>query len=383
MRNLNNNNQRQQFIIVDLAEYFNTMTVEERLLWNDDIGDNIGSLFKIESQTIGAATGDTKHVYNDGGVTETQAINLLKEVTPIKSDGTDATKAIEIAKLKITFYNDYALKNQSTTYSKLTEGEYTTLIKVKYTPRGETAEKETILTAPFTIAAPTEAEITSLFTFDPQYYANGVLTIVAESKNGTVNLNRYITALNPNYEGIKLEGNDKAKVDENTKYQINYTDAGEWTVSGIKFTVLGKKYDAPSFKLKVAVAQPYSVDFTKASPVVTSGMTEEPIIIEYYKPTGNAQTDAPHTNYYNIKSATGAVQDDDVVTEIEFEYNSNLIEVSKTNLDGDLVLDNIKITPKDVKVTVDTTVKVKATFTMRNGNTVDYEFNVTVKAYPM
>lgn len=383
---LDNNNQRQQFIIVDLAEYFNTMTAEERLLWNDDIGNNIGSLFTIESQTIGTATGDTKHVYNDGGVTETKAINLLGSVTPIKSDGQPASKASEIAKLKITFNSNYILDRASETYEWLTEGEYTTLIKVKYTPTGETTAKETILTAPFTIADPTEAEINSLFTFNNQYYANGVLTIVLDDAIPTNGYNldlqndaegavKYITSSNVKFDDIKVEGTDAPKAGTDKSVLI-VKKAGEWTVSGIKFTVLGKEYDAPSFKLKVAVAQPYSVDFTKASPVVTSGMEDESTIIKYYKPTGDAQADASQTNYYNVKSATGKVQAKEDVSIKALNFDDTLITVTANdNLD-------IKITPKDVKVTVDTTVKVTVTFLV-GGEEVKHEFNVTVKAYPM
>ena len=381
----------QQFILVDLAEYFNTMNADERLVWNDNIDqyNRLADVFNIKGQYSEdySEYGDAKHIYNDGGVSETKFVNILGNVTPVKSDGTPATKASEIAKLKIAFNADYKLDSETSTYKWLTEGEYTSLISVSYRLKDENQIKErTVLTAPFTIADPTDAEITSLFKFNTQYYANGVLTILLDdidATNGTsIDLQaasgvEYITSSNVDFDGIKVTGTNAPTVVSADKSVLKVKKAGEWTVSGIKFTVLGKEYDAPSFKLKVAVAQPYSVDFTKASPVVTSGMQDESTIIEYYKPTGIAQTDALHTNYYNIKSATGAVQADNFVTNIAFDYDPSLITIAPDNND------NIKITPNDVKVTVDTTVKVKATFSMSNGETVDYEFNVTVKAYPM
>ena len=379
----------QQFILVDLAEYFNTMNADERLVWNDNIDqyNRLADVFNIKGQYSEdySEYGDAKHIYNDGGVSETKFVNILGNVTPVKSDGTPATKASEIAKLKIAFNADYKLDSETRTYKWLTEGEYTSLISVSYRLKDENQIKErTVLTTPFTIADPTDAEITSLFKFNTQYYANGVLTILLDdidATNGTsIDLQaasgvKYITSDNVVFDDIKVTGTNAPTVDSADKSVLKVKKAGEWTVSGIKFTVLGKKYDAPSFKLKVAVAQPYSVDFTKASPVVTSGMTEESIKIVYYKPTGNAQIDATYTNYYNVKSATGKVQAKENVTIKALNFDNTLITVASNGKD-------IEITPKDVKVTVDTTVKVTVTFLV-DGEEVKHEFNVTVKAYPM
>ena len=59
--------------------------------------------------------------------------------------------------------------------------------------------------------------------------------------------------------------------------------------------------------------------------------------------------------------------------------NGNPTDLINVTISGGAII----ITPQSKKVTVDTTVKVKATFTMIDGKIVDYEFNVTVKAYPM
>ena len=302
----------QQFILVDLAEYFNTMNADERLVWNDNIDqyNTLTDVFNIKGQYSEdySEYGDAKHIYNDGGVSETKFVNILGNVTPVKSDGTPATKASEIAKLKIAFNADYKLDSETSTYKWLTEGEYTSLISVSYRLKDENQIKErTVLTAPFTIADPTDAEITSLFKFNTQYYANGVLTIVSDNITDIIDLDDYITATGIDYTGITITGNDKPAI-QTDKSEPKPSKAGEWTVSGIKFTVLGKEYDAPSFKLKVAVAQPYSVDFTKASPVVTSGMEAESTTIEYYIPKGTNE-DKNHTNYYYIKNVTGNAQE--------------------------------------------------------------------------
>ena len=377
----------QQFILVDLAEYFNTMNADERLVWNDNIDqyNRLADVFNIKGQYSEdySEYGDAKHIYNDGGVSETKFVNILGNVTPVKSDGTPATKASEIAKLKIAFNADYKLDSETSTYKWLTEGEYTSLISVSYRLKDENQIKErTVLTTPFTIADPTDAEITSLFKFNTQYYANGVLTILLDdidATNGTsIDLQaasgvKYITSDNVVFDDIKVTGTNAPTVDSADKSVLKVKKAGEWTVSGIKFTVLGKEYDAPSFKLKVAVAQPFSVDFTKASPVVTSGMEAEPTTIKYYKPVAGDKN-AP-TNYYNIKSATGAVQESSAVVLNSITESSNLVNVQHNGND-------IVITPTDVKVTVDTTVKVKAILTV-DGKQVEHEFNVTVRAYPM
>lgn len=363
-----------QYIVIDLAKYFDTMTADERLVWNADVdATGLTNLFTLVRPKDATGSEDVTHVYTNtaSGRTETEYLNMITSVTAVKSDGkTAATKASEIAKLKVKFDNNYDAN------ATLTLGQYTTIIGVNYKKDSESASSiKSTLEVPFTIADPTEADIAAQFTFNNQYYANGVLTIVSDNITDIIDLDDYITANGIDYTGITITGNDKPAI-QTDKSELKPSKAGEWTVSGIKFTVLGKKYDAPSFKLKVAVAQPYSVDFTKASPVVTSGMTEEPIIIEYYKPTGNAQTDASHTNYYNVKSATGKVQAKEDVTINALNFDDTLITVAPNGDKG------IEITPKDVKVTVDTTVKVTVTFLV-GGEEVKHEFNVTVKAYPM
>ena len=369
-----------QYIVIDLAKYFDTMTADERLVWNADV-DAIGltDLFTLVKPKDATGSKDVTHVYTNtaSGRTETEYLDMITSVTAVKSDGkTAATKASEIAKLKVKFDNNYDAN------ATLTLGQYTTIIGVNYKKDSESAPSiKSTLEVPFTIADPTEADIAAQFTFNNQYYANGVLTIVSDNITDIIDLDDYITATGIDYTGITITGNDKPAI-QTDKSEPKPSKAGEWTVSGIKFTVLGKEYDAPSFKLKVAVAQPYSVDFTKASPVVTSGMEAESTTIEYYIPKGTNE-DKNHTNYYYIKNVTGNAQEYgsdvrsgsiSVVT-----GNGNPTDLINVTISGGAII----ITPQSKKVTVDTTVKVKATFTMIDGKIVDYEFNVTVKAYPM
>lgn len=169
----------------------------------------------------------------------------------IKCEGL-TVKASEIAKLKIAFNADYKLDSETSTYKWLTEGEYTSLISVSYRLKDENQIKErTVLTTPFTIADPTDAEVTSLFKFNTQYYANGVLTILLDdidATNGTsIDLQaasgvKYITSDNVVFDDIKVTGTNaptdvKVKVDTTVKVKAIFTVDGKQVEHEFNVTV--------------------------------------------------------------------------------------------------------------------------------------------------
>ena len=151
-----------QKLVVDLAAYFDKMSEADRILWNADArmllnNTNVSFVYTDES------TGKEETVDVVSG--------LIAGFTKLKKDGkTEATNNADIAKLGINFVNNYG-------EIMLGNGVYTAKITVEINGENGTKETQTIV-IPFTIANPTTAEITSQYTFDPAFYANGVLTVI-------------------------------------------------------------------------------------------------------------------------------------------------------------------------------------------------------------
>ena len=147
-----------QKLVVDLAAYFDKMSEADRILWNADArmllnNTNVSFVYTDES------TGKEETVDVVSG--------LIAGFTKLKKDGkTEATNNADIAKLGINFVNNYG-------EIMLGNGVYTAKITVEI--NGEMEQKKLrLIVIPFTIANPTTAEITSQYTFDPAFYANGV-----------------------------------------------------------------------------------------------------------------------------------------------------------------------------------------------------------------
>ena len=83
---------------------------------------------------------------------------------------TEATNNADIAKLGINFVNNYG-------ETMLGNGVYTAKITVEINGENGTKKLRLLLFRSLSLSL-TTAEITSQYTFDPAFYANGVLTVI-------------------------------------------------------------------------------------------------------------------------------------------------------------------------------------------------------------
>ena len=361
-----------QKLVVDLAAYFDKMSEADRILWNADArmllnNTNVSFVYTDES------TGKEETVDVVSG--------LIAGFTKLKKDGkTEATNNADIAKLGINFVNNYG-------EIMLGNGVYTAKITVEINGENGTKETQTIV-IPFTIANPTTAEITSQYTFDPAFYANGVLTVI----DGTsIDLSTMISVK----DGAAIDYTGLKAAKELTVSRTVLTMGADakantaYDVKGLKVTYLGgRSYDMPAFKVKFVDSKTYIADMAKASFSLVSGNAEDANSDKVFY-AEKADSKAGIVNFYKVTNAGGKFVADDKVVVVGFDalvdgtdktFASDLIkvEVSEKN---DIVVTAQK------RITVDTNVVVPVKLTVTNADgtnaTVYASFTVTVKAYPV
>jgi len=358
-----------QKLVVDLAAYFDKMSEADRILWNADAWMNLNNK-NVDFVYTDEATGKEVTVEGMGG--------LISNITKLQKDGkTVATKNADVAKLGINFVSNYA-------DFMLGNGVYTAKVTVDINGDNGTKETQTIV-IPFTIANPTAAEIASQYTFDPAFYANGVLTVLDAT---SIDLSTMITAKAGAVIGYTdLEADEALTVSGTTLEMTSDAKVGTaYDVEGLKVTYLGgRSFDMPAFKVKFVDSKAYTTDMAKANFSLVSGDdTDKNSDMIYY--AEKAATGKP--NFYNVKNATGKFVVASNVTIDSFigdaddavVFTSDLINVEK---DG---TNNIKVTATK-RITVDTPVVVPVKLTVTNADTststVYASFTVTVKAYPV
>jgi len=358
-----------QKLVVDFAAYFDKMSEADRILWNADANMYLGKT-------------DVSFVYTDENtgkeVTVESMYGLITEFTKLQKDGkTEATNNADFAKLGINFAANYGT-------AILGNGVYTAKLAIQISDK----EIQTIV-IPFTIANPTAAEIASQYSFDPAFYANGVLTVIDET---AIDLSTMISAKDGasiDYTGLKaakeltvsgttLTMGDNAK--PNTAYEVK----------GLKVTYLGdRSFDMPAFNVKFVDSKTYIADMAKASFSLISGNDADANSdMVFYAEKANDKVTPKIVNFYKVTNAGGKFVADDkvaidgfkaLVNDADKAFASDLIKVEASEND-------IKVTALK-RITVDTNVVVPVKLTVTNADgsksPVYTSFTVTVKAYPV
>ena len=362
-----------QKLVVDLAAYFDKMSEADRILWNADAD------MKLHNTNV-------SFVYTDENtgkeVTVESMSGLIDGFTKLKKDGkTETTNNADIAKLGINFAANYG-------EATLGNGVYTAKVTVNINGENGTKETQTIV-IPFTIANPTAAEIASQYSFDPAFYANGVLTVIDAT---AIDLSTMISAKDGasiDYTGLKVAKELTVSNESTLTMGDNAKPNTAYEVKGLKVTYLaGRSFDMPAFNVKFVDSKTYIADMAKASFSLISGNgADANSDMVFYAEKANDKVTPKIVNFYKVTNAGGKFVADDKVAIEAFiedgkdkkEFASDLIKVAPSG--NDIVVTALK------RITVDTNVVVPVKLTVTNADgsnsTVYTSFTVTVKAYPV
>ena len=408
-----------QYIIVDLAPYFETMTAEERLIWNDeydtyrnnwqtkrfmveyyeafeDQNGNLQSGIKWEYEDT--ETGRTITDFGYEGLLGTDAYNI--EIVALKADGTEATQGSEVAKLKIPFANNYG--GYAMDAENAAKGQYNVKVAVMNwvkNSEGNYNDYEVVayLDVPFTLAEPTAAELSAQYTYNSFYYnaTDDRFTIVDRDYFAVSDL---ITCDRLNTAELKAVGannyNGEVSILGGRIYWTGTDNDGKevakgtvYSFTGATFKYLNGMFDIPTFNVRFVNSQPYSLNMASANVTVQSGNPASTDNIVYAE---KATKDEPI--FYNVKDVFSQFVAADQIASVEI-----VDFVSPTGQTGAPLLEIPEVNPSTKAITVTATtekasqdskvtVKVKAIVRDANTNTtetVEGQFTVTVKAYPL
>ncbi|MDN0051025.1 PL29 family lyase N-terminal domain-containing protein [Bacteroides gallinaceum] len=401
---------KNQYIIVDLAPYFETMTANERLVWNDEYDTyrdaNWNKRFMVEYYDAfedkdgnpqygikweyeNKETGRTETVFGNTDLLGADPNNI--NIVALKADGTEATQGSEVAKLKIPFDTNYGnLAIDAENYAK---GQYNVKVAVMNWIKdsdGYYSSYNTVayLDVPFTIAEPTAAELQKQYTYNSFYYnaTDGVFTVVDIDQ---VNISELIqgTTLNNAELETAADYNGEVNVYADGTIRWNATDNdGEevakgkvYSFTGATFQYLKGTFDIPAFKVKFVNSQPYSLNMASANITLQSGDVTSTDNIVYAE---KATKDEPI--FYNVKDVFSKFVAATNIASVEIvdfvspkgQTGADLLEYPTVS--GQTI--TVKATAEKASQNSTSTVKVKVT--MNDGETVDGQFTVTIKAYP-
>ena len=407
-----------QYIIVDLAPYFETMTADERLIWNDEYDtfrdggwkrfvveyhkayedQNGNPQYGIKWEYENEETGRTETIFGNTELFGSYDGDI--NVVALKADGTEATQGSEVAKLKIPFatnYGDFAMDADH--YAK---GQYNVKIAVRNIVKdaqGYYSNYDVVayLDVPFTLAEPTAAELSEQYTYNRFYYnaTDDRFTIVDRNYFAVSDL---ITCDRLNTAELKAVGannyNGEVSISGGIINWNSYDNDGEevakgtvYSFTGATFQYLNGTFDIPTFNVRFVNSQPYSLNMASANVTVQSGNPASTDNIVYAE---KATKDEPV--FYNVKDVFSQFVAANQIASVEI-----VDFVSPTGQTGAPLLETPVVNPSTKAITVTATtekasqdskvtVKVKATVRDANTNTtetVEGQFTVTVKAYPL
>ena len=292
---------------------------------------------------------------------------LIAGITKLQKDGkTTAVKNADVAKLSINFvrdYSDFLLGN----------GVYTAMVTVNISGDNGVKETQTII-IPFTIANPTAAEIAKSYTFESEFFKDGVFTFIDVTEMDLATM----VSNNIDFAKAKVTDADKdfitltgstVKMTAKAKLGVAYG------IEGVKVTFMDRTFDVPSFKVKFVNSKDLSADMAKANVALISASEEATL---QYVAKADKNTKAP---YYTVVDALGNALAVDKVTaivvdETETAFSSDYVKLTPSG-------NSMTVSTKDLKkTTVDTIVNVPVIITA-DGKEVKASFTVTVKAFPV
>ena len=398
-----------QYIIVDLAPYFETMTADERLIWNDEYDtfrdggwkrfvveyheayedQNGNPQYGIKWEYENEETGRTETIFGNTELFGSYDGDI--NVVALKADGTEATQGSEVAKLKIPFatnYGDFAMDADH--YAK---GQYNVKIAVRNIVKdaqGYYSNYDVVayLDVPFTLAEPTAAELSEQYTYNSFYYnaTDDRFTIVDRNYFAVSDL---ITCDRLNTAELKAVGannyNGEVSISGGIINWNSYDNDGEevakgtvYSFTGATFQYLNGTFDIPTFNVRFVNSQPYSLNMASANVTVQSGNPASTDNIVYAE---KATKDEPV--FYNVKDVFSQFVAANQIASVEIvDFVSPTGQTGADLLTYTVNGTTITVTATDERASQDSNVTVKVRVTMTDGETVDGQFTVTVKAYP-
>ena len=376
-----------QYIIYDLAPYFDEMTEAERLVWNDEFNQqrynfNVGSPFYIDEN--GNKQYGYKWTYEDPetGFIKTEHVNnpLFGDIIAIDANGEEAKLGKDVAKLKVVFNNNYAGLNVAT-YS---EGSLMTTIELQNALRNEEGGYDYWKTVanfelPFTLDEPTAEELAEQYSYNSHYYdATAKQFIIVDVPS--VNIGD-LFALVPNlrYDDVEVSSED-IKFNNGVITLGDDVEKGKvYTISGATFRYLNSRFELPAMNIKFVNSKSYTLNTASANVSVQSGTTEAVTISYAEKASTNVKS------FYNVKDVFNEFVDDSkiqTVDIVDFVSPTSQNGLPLLTVERNQTTKNIVVTPTLEKASVDATATVKIKVTMVDGTELEGSFTVTVKAYP-
>ena len=376
-----------QYIIYDLAPYFDEMTEAERLVWNDEFNQqrynfNVGSPFYIDEN--GNKQYGYKWTYEDPetGFIKTEHVNnpLFGDIIAIDANGEEAKLGKDVAKLKVVFNNNYAGLNVAT-YS---EGSLMTTIELQNALRNEEGGYDYWKTVanfelPFTLDEPTAEELAEQYSYNSHYYdATAKQFIIVDVPS--VNIGD-LFALVPD-----LSYNDVEVSSEDITFNNGVITLGDdvekgkvYTISGATFRYLNSRFELPAMNIKFVNSKSYTLNTASANVTVQSGTTEA-VTIYYAEKASTVKK-----SFYNVKDVFNVFEDVSkiqTVDIVDFVSPNSQNGLPLLTVERNETTKNIVVTPTTEKASVDATATVKIKVTMVDGTELEGSFTVTVKAYP-
>ena len=370
--------------LVDFSTYFAKYANDEtsRILWNADATLVKGGQVEIDGTTQSGVEAVWEHENEYGDIVTTKVSDLVTSIVLCDKDGKNEGVNAKATNLKVKFATNYG---STIDFEKGKVTVYAT-VKMKQAD-GSDAPVQTIA-IPVTLKNPTAAEIASQYSFNPAFYANGVLTVI-DANN--IDLSTMISTKDGatiDYTGLKTA----KELTVNKSTLIMSADAKTNTayeVKGLKVTYLGdRSFDMPAFNVKFVDSKTYIADMAKASFSLISGNDADANSDKVFY-AEKADSKAGIVNFYKVTNAVGKFVADGKVAIAEFAalvngadktFTSELIKV-ETESDNDIKVTALK------RITVDTNVVVPVKLTVTNADntttTVYTSFTVTVKAYPV
>ena len=174
----------------------------------------------------------------------------------------------------------------------------------------------------------------------------------------------------------------------NSKQLLNwnsYDNDGEevakgtvYSFTGATFQYLNGTFDIPTFNVRFVNSQPYSLNMASANVTVQSGNPASTDNIVYAE---KATKDEPV--FYNVKDVFSQFVAANQIASVEIvDFVSPTGQTGADLLTYTVNGTTITVTATDERASQDSNVTVKVRVTMTDGETVDGQFTVTVKAYP-
>ena len=371
--------------LVDFSTYFAKYANDEasRILWNADASLVKGGQVEIDGTTYSNVQAVWERENEYGDIVTTPVNNLVSAIVLCDKEGKNEGINAKATNLKVKFAANYG--NIDFEKGKVTV--YAT-VKMKQAD-GSIASVQTIA-IPVTLKNPTAAEIAAQYTFDPAFYANGVLTVIDET---AIDLSTMISAKDGasiDYTGLKAAKELTVSNESTLTMGDNAKPNTAYEVKGLKVTYLGdRSFDMPAFNVKFVDSKTYIADMAKASFSLISGNDADANSdMVFYAEKANDKVTPKIVNFYKVTNAGGKFVADDkvaidgfkaLVNDADKAFASDLIKVEASEND-------IKVTALK-RITVDTNVVVPVKLTVTNADgsksPVYTSFTVTVKAYPV